>query len=61
MREGGVWIRGHHSRGQDQIDDMEKRNFSVLLGYSVLEFTPQQFEDGDAFQFIKRVLAGGQP
>lgn len=58
---GGVWTGGHHSGGKDQIDDMERRNHAVLLGYSVLEFTPQQFDDGSAFAFIKKVLEGGQP
>ena len=60
---GGVWIRGHHSRGQSQIDDMARRNDAQILGYIVLEFTPQQFDDGSAFAVIKRALAseGEQP
>lgn len=56
---GGVWVRGHHSRGQSQIDDMERRNEAQLLGYVVLEFTPQQVEDGSAFAVIRRALTGG--
>ena len=56
---GGVWTNGHHSRGQDQIDDMEKANHAVLLGYSVLSFTPAQFDSGEAFAFIKKVVDGG--
>lgn len=55
-RVGGVWTGGHHSRGRDQIDDMEKFNTAVQLGYSVLQFTPQQFDDGSAFAVIKMVL-----
>lgn len=55
-RTGGVWIKGHHSGGQDQIDDMEKQNNAVILGYAVLEFTPEQFDDGSAFAFIKQAL-----
>jgi len=54
---GGVWINGHHSRGQDQIDDMIKRNYAALRGYTVLEFPPEMFDDGSAFAFIKRVLS----
>lgn len=57
---GGVWTGGHHSRGNDQIADMEKRNHAALLGYVVLEFTPQQVESGEAFAFAKRVLDSGE-
>jgi hypothetical protein len=55
---GGIWTRGHHSRGQDQLDDMEKYNKAQLLGYLVLLFTPRQFETGEAFVTIKEALMG---
>jgi hypothetical protein len=54
---GGVWIGGHHSRGQSQIDDMHRRNTAQLIGYIVLEFTPDQvYRTGEAFPIIKRAL-----
>lgn len=53
---GGVWVQGHHSRGKDQIADMEKRNEAQIMGYVVLEFTPQQIDSGEAFAVIKRAL-----
>lgn len=53
---GGVWQQGHHSRGQSQIDDMEKFNEAVILGYAVLQFTPEQLESGAAFAVIRRAL-----
>lgn len=60
-RVGGVWMQGHHSRGQSQIDDMERRNEATgLFGYVVLEFTPEQFSDGSAFEMIHRVLFSEQ-
>lgn len=66
--QGGVWgtgkkcgtcgqrQMGHHSRGQSQIDDMERRNEAQILGYQVLEFTPQQIADGSAIPVILRAL-----
>lgn len=57
---GGVWIRGHHSRGQSQIDDFERMNEAVIMGYSVLQFTPQQFDSGEAFAVIRRALEAGE-
>lgn len=55
---GGVWVRGHHSRGKNQIDDMARRNLAQMLGYVVLEFTPQQMGSGEACAIIRRALAG---
>lgn len=53
---GGVWIRGHHSRGKDQIADMEKFNEAQILGWLVLQATPQQVNSGEAFAVVKRAL-----
>lgn len=39
--EGGVWIRGRHSRGKGMIADMEKYNWATLHGWKVLRYTPQ--------------------
>jgi hypothetical protein len=54
---GGVWVNGHHSRGKTQLDDMARRNEAQIMGFLVLEFSPQQFEDGSAFETIRRALA----
>ena len=40
--DGGVWIKGRHSGGQGQIDDMEKFNTAAIYGWRTLKFTPQQ-------------------
>ncbi len=58
---GGVWIRGHHSRGQDQIDDMKKMNYAQMQGWCVLQFTPQQIESGEAFPIVLAALKGWPP
>ncbi len=55
---GGVWKQGHHSRGQDQLDDWEKWNTAQMLGYLVLLVSPQQIEDGSAFVLVQRALSG---
>lgn len=40
--EGGVFIRGRHSRGAGMLKDMEKYNRAALLGWKVLRVTPSQ-------------------
>lgn len=57
---GGIWIGGHHNRGQTMIDDMARRNMSQIAGFLQLEFTPQQIESGEAFPVIKLALGLGE-
>uniref|UniRef100_A0A6M3XYR6 DUF559 domain-containing protein n=1 Tax=viral metagenome TaxID=1070528 RepID=A0A6M3XYR6_9ZZZZ len=51
--EGGAWTQGRHTRGAGFLKDMEKYNFASILGWSVLRFTPQQVENGEAALKIK--------
>jgi hypothetical protein len=53
---GGVWSRGHHSRGQSQIDDFERMNEAQILGLLVIQGTPEQFESGAILETIARAL-----
>jgi very-short-patch-repair endonuclease len=50
--DGGIWTGGRHSGGQGQIDDMEKSNQAVALGWQILHFIPQQVRNGEAYRFI---------
>jgi len=51
--EGGAFVYGRHNRPASFIKDMEKYNELTLAGYSLLRFTPQQLETGDAQGIIK--------
>ncbi len=55
-KEGGTWVGGRHVQGQGFENDIEKYNTAALMGYVVLRFLPEQFNDGSAMAFIKRVL-----
>lgn len=54
--EGGAFTRGRHTRGTGFINDMEKYNTAVCLGWRVLRFTPSQVNDGTALGFLESVL-----
>ena len=43
--EGGVWTIGRHTRGSGFIKDMEKYNAAAIMGWKVLRYTPQQFNN----------------
>ncbi len=53
--DGGLFIPGggRHNRPVTMIKDNEKFNNAALLGWRVLKFTPQQFRNGEAAEFIK--------
>jgi very-short-patch-repair endonuclease len=40
--EGGVFSNGRHVRGQGYLNDMEKYNAAVLLGWKILRYAPGQ-------------------
>jgi very-short-patch-repair endonuclease len=54
---GGTWIQGRHTRGKGFEDDRRKMNAAALLGWSVLEFTADQVNSGEALESILRVVA----
>ena len=54
--EGGVWTNGRHTRGNGFVDDMEKYNAAVTLGWVILRFTPQDLNKITTFETIKKVV-----
>ena len=54
--EGGVWSGGRHTRGNGFVDDMEKYNAAVTLGWVILRFTPQDLNKITTFETIKKVV-----
>ena len=60
---GGIYMQGHHSRGQNQEDDFEKVNEAVRLGWRVFVFGPKwcrrkkrTMQSSDALAFLHGVL-----
>lgn len=54
--EGGVWVRGRHSRGAGMIGDMEKYNRATVLGWRVLRTTPQTLKSRETLQMLTALL-----
>jgi very-short-patch-repair endonuclease len=52
--EGGIFIRGRHSRGKGMLADMDKYNSATIYGWSILRFVPDQVEKGTAALTIKQ-------
>lgn len=60
--EGGVFIRGRHSRGAGMVTDMEKYNTLAVMGWRLVRVVPKQITNGEAALWVSRALFGeGQP
>lgn len=57
--EGGVWMRGggRHNRAEGFTNDARKYNSCALLGYTLLRYTGDMIESGEAAREIMQVLA----
>lgn len=54
--EGGVFVRGRHSRGVGMVKDMEKYGELAVQGWRLLRVTPKQIRDGSALRLVERAL-----
>lgn len=52
--DGGLYIRGAHSRPAGQLRDMAKQNEAVLAGWRVLRVTREHLRSGEALGWIAR-------
>jgi hypothetical protein len=54
--EGGVWVKGRHTRGTGYEKDCEKYNAAVLAGWRVLRVTTGMVQSGEALKVIEAAL-----
>lgn len=54
--EGGIFVRGRHSRGVGIRNDCEKYNQAALLGWIVLRYTDREIKNRTAYEEIKALL-----
>lgn len=59
--QGGIFIRGKHSRGVGLIKDYEKLNAAQLMGWIVLQFTPEQMRSGYFSIHVREALSARMP
>lgn len=52
--EGGLWSGGRHNRPVGYQKDMEKYNRAGFDNWVVFRFTPEQFKDGTAGEFLEK-------
>ena len=53
--EGGAFTNGRHTRGKGFINDMQKYNAAIELGWIVLRYTHSQINEAETYRQIKKV------
>ena len=56
-QEGGLWVRGRHSRASGFEADCVKYAEAMLLGWVVFRASPKQIQDGTVLSWLQRALA----
>lgn len=54
--EGGIWVRGRHSRGAGMLSDMDKYNHAALTGWTVLRTTPDGLSTKKTIELLRDAL-----
>jgi hypothetical protein len=54
--DGGAFSGGRHTRGKGFLNDIEKLNAAVVMGWRVVRATPQQVQRGDIFPLLQELL-----
>jgi very-short-patch-repair endonuclease len=54
--EGGAHTQGRHTRGAGFINDMEKYNMAIELGWTLLRYTPGQKLKYSTIEQVRTVL-----
>ena len=57
-RNGGVFIRGKHSRGKGQLNDFEKWTEAAALGWRIIHCVPDDLESQRVLEALVRALTG---
>lgn len=55
--EGGIWIRGAHTRGRGYEKDMAKYNRAAVLGWTLIRMTPRQALRPESLELIRAALS----
>lgn len=53
---GGVHRQGRHTRGEGFTTDREKMNEAALLGWTVIEVTPEHIKSGQLAKWLTRAF-----
>jgi hypothetical protein len=54
--QGGVWVRGRHSRGKGATSDAEKFSTAAVQGWRLIVVTGEHVKSGQAVTWIEQAL-----
>ncbi len=53
---GGIFVRGGHSRGAGQEKDMEKIAEAAILGWTTIAVSSNQIKSGEALRWVEAIV-----
>lgn len=56
--EGGYAVQGRHTSAKGFLADMEKYNTLACMGYRLIRVSPRQIANGEALNWVDRILRG---
>lgn len=54
--EGGIWIRGRHTRAIGYRNDIEKYNSATIAGWRILRFLPEELPTTKPLIMINQLI-----
>lgn len=54
--EGGIWVRGAHTRGAHFISDCDKYNAAGLMGWRVFRVTEAHIRRGNIVELLQNIF-----
>jgi len=54
--EGGAWVRGRHTRGKGFLNDCEKYNSAVMLGWKLVRIPTDWVGTGYIVEVLQELL-----
>ena len=54
--EGGIWMKGRHTRGKGYEKDLEKYNEAALAGFRMIRVSTGMVKAGTAVNVIERAI-----
>jgi hypothetical protein len=56
--DGGAYTGGRHTRGKGFVNDQQKRNRAIILGWRPIHCTPAEVKSGVIFPTLVEAVLG---
>lgn len=58
--EGGIYVKGRHTRPSGYENDCRKYSHASILGWVLIRVTPSMIDSGEALEMLQEALDGAE-